>query len=381
MPAETVSSLYAAREGLERDDVVGILLHLGKDCTGALSVVPVGAPPVKVPGDLNNDYDELTEEKLIAILTSLHVKGSLPDNTRDPSPLAGVQSKIALTLLPNSRFATPKPDSGAPTTHILKVPDTDHPNDPTLEAATLDISRSLGLPTCEARILNVGRFDVLLITRFDRTLNEDGLIARLHQEDFAQALGLPPSLKYERNGNQKRRFDVAAIGQVLDATIDPAGERDQFVRSTVFDLLTGNMDAHAKNHAVIHLRPNSIIVAPRYDLLPTRLDPNLTNELPFKIGSASKLAAITLDDFHAFLRILGIESEAARLRTIERHALEISNGLVNALPELTEKGLKAYADLIAQNMRDLLPAVGLPVADAAKTRDAFIARGGGWLNS
>ncbi|NRC56231.1 HipA N-terminal domain-containing protein [Neoaquamicrobium sediminum] len=33
-----------AREGLSRDDVAGLLFHIGKDCAGALSVLPMGAP-------------------------------------------------------------------------------------------------------------------------------------------------------------------------------------------------------------------------------------------------------------------------------------------------------------------------------------------------
>ena len=34
-----------AREGLSRDDIAGLLFHLGKDCAGALSVLPIGGPP------------------------------------------------------------------------------------------------------------------------------------------------------------------------------------------------------------------------------------------------------------------------------------------------------------------------------------------------
>jgi serine/threonine-protein kinase HipA len=45
-----------ARENLARDDIAGLLLHLGKDCPGALSVLAHGAPPAKVPGDLTTDY-------------------------------------------------------------------------------------------------------------------------------------------------------------------------------------------------------------------------------------------------------------------------------------------------------------------------------------
>jgi serine/threonine-protein kinase HipA len=45
-----------ARHGLQRDDVAGLLFHLGKDCPGALSVLPAGSPPAKVPGDYDADY-------------------------------------------------------------------------------------------------------------------------------------------------------------------------------------------------------------------------------------------------------------------------------------------------------------------------------------
>ncbi len=366
------------REGLSRADIAGLLLHLGKDCPGAISVLPFGAPPVKMPGDFDHDYIPLTEQRVRVIAKELHERGRLPAGTADPSPLAGVQSKIALTLLPNGRFAEPKAGSGAPTTHILKVPDRDHRSDCTLEAATLDLSRALGFQTAEARVLNIGGIDTLLITRFDRGLDENGRVVRLHQEDLAQALGLPASLKYERNGTPARRFDAAAIKRVLDATLDPATDRNSFIRATLFDLMTGNVDAHAKNHALLYLGGNRLRLAPRYDLLPTRLDPNLTDQLAFKINGAETLDAITKAGFDAFLATLGIATPAARRRIRVNVSQEIATGLAAALPEIEARGMKAYADLIASNMRQLLPVLGAPVPQAALNRDAYIQRGGGW---
>src|ERR1019366_8035650 len=52
------------RENLSRDDIVGLLFHLGSDCPGAISCIPLGEAPVKVPGDLKADYDELIENHL-----------------------------------------------------------------------------------------------------------------------------------------------------------------------------------------------------------------------------------------------------------------------------------------------------------------------------
>ena len=378
-------SSVMARERLRRDDIAGLLLHLGRDCPGALSVLPVGAPPAKVPGNFALDYIALNEARFSSIVFALHARRPLPDGTTDPSPLAGVQSKIALTLLPNGLFAEPRPGSGAPTTHIIKVPDRGHLRDPIHEAATLELSRKCGFVTAQAEVLNVrdlfSELDVLVITRFDRALNENGQIIRVHQEDFAQALGLPSRLKYERHGSSSRRFDIAGIRKVLDVTTDPAKERESFIRATLFDLLTGNVDSHAKNHALLHLGRGRICVAPRYDLLPTRLDPQLTDELSFRVGAADKLAAITGADFAAFLQALGIVGAPAQRRLTKHHASSIATTIAAALSALDQNTMKAFADLIAANMRQLLPALGLDVPQTAQNRDAFINRGGGWLMS
>jgi serine/threonine-protein kinase HipA len=370
-----------AREGLARDDIAGLLLHLGKDCPGALSVLPVGAPAVKVPGDFATDYRALSNESMTSIAAALKERRPLPAGTTDPSPLAGVQSKLALTQLPDGRLAEPIPGTGAPTTHILKVPDREHPRDAAHEAATLDLSRALGLETSEAAIIEIGDIEVLLVRRFDRALDGEGRVARLHQEDFAQALGLPAALKYERRGTADRRFDVAGIRKVLDSTASPIDERDRFIRATLFDLMTGNVDGHAKNFALLHIARDRIRLAPRYDLLPTRLDPNLTDELAFKIGSANTLAAITRADFDVFLVTLGVRSAAARRRITERHARSLADGLCAAFEELTRKGMKRFADLIAANLRQLLPVLDVAIPEAAQGRDAFVGRGGGWLTS
>lgn len=374
-------STLMAREGLARDDVAGLLFHLGKDCAGALSILPTGSPPVKVPGDLDTDYVVLDPERLDAIVSSLHFEQRLPPGSQDPSPLAGMQSKIALTLLPDGRLAEPREGLGAPTTHILKVPDRQHPQDARLEATSLELSQLCGLATCNARVLTFAGIDALLVTRFDRARDDHGRIVRLHHEDFAQALGLPAQLKYERNGIEGRRFDARAIGRLLASTDDPIGSRDAFVRATLFDLLVGNVDGHAKNFALLHKPTGGVGLAPRYDILPTRLDPNLTDELSFSIGTAKRLEDITPQDFTAFLANLGITSAAAARRVRDRHAGTIATALAGQLQELDQLGMKRFTDLIAHNIRMLLDAFALAPPAAALDRDAFVARGGGWLMS
>ncbi|QKD02931.1 HipA domain-containing protein [Mesorhizobium loti] len=370
-----------AREGLARDDIAGLLFHLGKDCAGALSVLPAGAPSVKLPGDYGRDYIPVGGERMEQIVDALHRRRRLPDGTADPSPLAGVQSKIALTMLPDGSFGEPRPGSGAPTTHILKVPDQGHLHDARDEAEALSLSRALGFETTDAVVVPFDAVGALLITRFDRARTRDGRIVRIHQEDFAQALGFPAALKYERRGTPGRRFDAPAIRRVLEATADPSDAKEIFVRATLFDLMIGNTDGHAKNFALYHEARGRIRMAPRYDLLPTRLDANLTDELAYRIGSADRLEAISADDFSAFLQALGIDSAAARKRMRAGYTADIGGSLAQQLAGLDKRNMKRFADLIASNIATLTAAFGVGTPAAVGQRDAFLDRAGGWLMS
>ena len=378
---DTALADIMAREGLARDDIAGLLFYLGKDCAGALSVLPAGAPAIKVPGDYDRDYIPVGTERMERIVDALHRRRRLPDGTADPSPLAGVQSKIALTVLPDGSFGEPRPGSGAPTTHILKVPDPGHLHDARDEAEALSLSRALGFETTDAVVVPFDAAAALLITRFDRALTRDGRIVRIHQEDFAQALGLPAALKYERRGVPGRRFDAQAIRHVLEATADPLDSKEIFVRATLFDLMIGNTDGHAKNFALLHEGGGRIRMAPRYDLLPTRLDASLTDELAFRIGSADRLEAISADDFSAFLQALGIDSAAARKRMRAGYTADIAGSLAQQLAGLDKRSMKRFADLIASNIATLTAAFGLGVPAAVERRDAFLGRAGGWLMS
>ena len=77
--------------------------------------------------------------------------------------------------------------------------------------------------------------------------------------------------------------------------------------------------------------------------------------------------------------MLGIVTPAARRRIGVQLSQEIADALADALHEIANRGMKAYADLIAANMRQLLPVLGAQVPLAAQNRDAYVQHGGGWL--
>ncbi len=354
------------REGLARDDIVGLLGHLGADCSGAISCLPIGGDPIKVPGVLSEDYTLLAPGEIAEIARSLAERQRLPDTITDPSPVAGVQRKIALTHTPQG-FAKPKPGRKVPTTHILKVPETRLRRDARLEAAAARLAGALGLDVSIPEAIVIDGVEALLITRFDRVVRE-GVVYRLHQEDFAQALGLPARLKYERNGTPGRRFDAEAIARVLDQTEVPALARAAFLSATVFNLLIGNTDNHAKNHGLLYRHGRAPVLAPLYDLLPSRMNLDFNDHLSFNIGAADHPDAITLADLMAFLEVFGMRRAAAS-RFIENVVKPMILALERATLGLSGERLKDMDDLIGRETEQLVGVLGLDVP--VRDRDYF----------
>lgn len=367
------------RYGLARSDIVDILAHVGGDCPGAISCLPAGDPPIKVPGVLAEDYRPLEDQELALIAQRLADRQPLPGNLDDPSPVAGVQSKIALTILPDGRFALPAEGLKVPTTHILKVPRRAEAAEAVQEDAACALAQACGFAVSNSRAIVIEGIEALLIERFDRFVDQ-GTVYRLHQEDFAQALGLPARLKYERNGTEARRFDALAARSVLDRLAAPAKARETFVLAALFNLAIGNTDNHAKNHGVLYAPAGGLHLAPQYDMLPIRLHNRYTHQLAFNLGGATHFDEMTADHMNAFLADFGLEGARAR-RFIEAmirpmlETLEVQSALLRNI----EIGQRQFDDLIGRELARLTELLGIEMP--LRERDYFEPAGGGWLVS
>lgn len=357
-----------AKYRLDNDDIIGILYYLGKDCAGAVSVLPEGSPPSKAPGVLDRDYVPYTDRQVEEFVLALHRRKPLPFGMQDPSPLAGVQSKIAVARLADGRLAEPR--LGAPTTHILKVPDERHERDVEREHAAMRLAAELGLPVASTQTLTIANVPALLVERFDRYV-EDGQVRRLHQEDFCQALGLPARHKYQRPERGADGYNVPAIRGILDRTVDPAGERLRFAQSTLCDILIGNVDGHAKNFALFHLPGGRTRTTPRYDVMPTMLDLRTTDEFAYYLGSATTLRELDQAALDQFMIDLGFASAAGRKRVLSAALAEIIE-VLNRQIEAVEYDDKNFADLIGTNIRTLCGNLAIEAPMPAKGRDTFV---------
>lgn len=359
------------REGLERGDIAGLLEHLGADCSGAVSVVPVDHPPLKRPGNLLEDYDAIDDATFADLVERLATGRPLPEELRDPSPVAGVRPKISLAALAQGQFAIPKKESGAPTTHILKLPDPDHRHEARDEAFVTLLAAQCGFAVGSSLAETVNGHEILLIKRFDRHIDGD-LVSRQHQEDFAQASGLPADLKYERKGSSGRRFDAVAIGRILAATDQPALAREAFLRMTLFNLLVGNNDNHAKNNALLYGSGGSINLAPFYDLVPVQTVAGFKEDLAFRIGNARLPGELTTEDLLRFCADIGLPERGSRhlLAQAARELIERVETLSAEFP----REMGALDRLFGETASTLDGLLDLRIA--LRARDAHVVKGG-----
>lgn len=364
------------REGLDRADIVDILAHVGGDCPGAISCVPAGAGPIKVPGELGSDYRPINPAELGVIVQRLADRQPLPGDIVDPSPVAGVQRKLAVTRLADGQLALPAEGRKVPTTHILKVPRRAEEAEAIQEAAACRLARACGFEVSGTEHFVYEGINAVLIERFDRVIIDD-VVYRLHQEDFAQALGLPARLKYERNGVEGRCFDTQGIRALLDRLSAPAHARETFVLATLFNLAIGNTDNHAKNHGILYLPDGAVQLTPLYDLLPIRLHRRYTHEFAYRLGGATYLDEMTSEQMARFLSDFSLEGSRAR-RFIDGRVRPMFEKLEHQAPLLRKLGQRFFDDLIGRELSQVCQLLDLDMP--IRGRDYFEPEGsGGWM--
>jgi serine/threonine-protein kinase HipA len=280
LPEAAARQHLAASLGLPIQDDFALLEAVGRECAGAVSIVPAGtAPPSAVDGATRPlEYDR------IEAWVQSRPRSALFGDGRVRLSLAGAQDKIGVILEANGSLSEPL--EGAISTHILKAPNPDYPGLVSIEALGLRLARAAHLAVPDVSLARVPT-PCLVVERFDRVTNAAGAVERVHEEDFCQALGLPPEHKYQAHGGPSFARCFALVRELgigapaLASLIDWAA----------FTVAIGNADAHGKNVGLLHHRDRSIVLAPFYDLVPTCVYPALDRELAMFVGTAR-----TVDD-------------------------------------------------------------------------------------
>ena len=285
-----------------------LLAEIGGECAGAISVGPPEGP---VPGRREAPPRWLEDRELGKLLSELPDRPLLATIDEEDGfriSLAGAQDKVGV-LFKEDRVGLSR--GNPPSTHIVKAPIPGVPNSVANEAFCMTLAHhaNLEVAAAEPRSANGSRY--LLVTRYDRNASQppDG---RLHQEDFCQALGLVPAVKYENEGGP----GIGDCGNLIrEHSAAPARDIIAFLHALLFNFLIGNNDAHSKNYSLLLDGPGSIRMAPLYDLLSIAAIDGASRNLAMKYGGEKRAR---------FLRRRHIRRLADELKIkgafVERHA-------------------------------------------------------------
>lgn len=245
-----------------------LLAALGRDCVGALQLLPED----ETPQNLQCIIGEPLDDAAIAALLQQTVQPGLPGQRNSDADLrlsiAGAQEKTAL-LQHAGRWQ--RPLGSTPTTHIFKLPlglvggmQADMRSSVENEWLCAQLVAAFGLPVARCDIAHFEAQKVLVVERFDRRLSSDGRwLMRLPQEDLCQATATPPYLKYQADGGP----GIARILDILTGSENSETDRRQFFKAQVVFWLLAATDGHAKNFSLFHLPGGRYRATPLYDIL------------------------------------------------------------------------------------------------------------------
>lgn len=329
LPEGDWRGMLCRRLSLPPADDFSLLRQLGHDCAGAVTFED---PELESSGDAYTPLPEAT------------LRSWLKDPLARPSPaeapglrraLAGAQDKLILHLAEGEPYLC---ERGAPSTVIIKPDIQSGWRGVELTAYNelfcMQLAQQVGLRVPKT-FWFAGAFAV---ERFDRRYVGSRL-TRVHQEDFAQLLGVLPAAKYDIGWRDCFR--------VLDRHLkDATSARRELIERLLFNLLIGNGDAHAKNFALLFSESGAEL-APAYDLLCTDAYPALSQAFVMKVGPARRqeeLSALAWQE-------LATEAQVP-LDWIKQRGAELSSAVLLALRELPPHMFAQNPSLLA----DIYPA-------------------------
>lgn len=264
---DAVRRRVAERMGAQGTDFYSLLEAIGRDCVGAMQFLPEGADQAQSTDIESEPVSDTEVEALLADLARAPLGVDREQEFR--ISVAGAQEKTALLRIDGKWH---RPAGVTPTTHILKpqlgqIPSADGmidmSNSVDNEHYCMTLMKAFGLSVAATEIATVGQRRVLVVERFDRHWRNAKQILRLPQEDCCQALGYPPTHKYQSDGGPNMK-DIFGLLRGAD---DPQADAAAFFKSQILFWLIGATDGHAKNFSIFLKPGGRYSLTPFYDVL------------------------------------------------------------------------------------------------------------------
>lgn len=338
-------------EWLHRDekDYLAILAGLGQECLGEIKIIDESRAV------LPSKYKELTSEE-VKKLAQEGATESAEMVTKSHLSLTGASGKVGL-YYDEQKDKWYLPIGEAPSTHIVKQSHIRLKRIVANEQLCLLTAKNLGIEIPQSFIIKTESNeaeDVLFATkRYDRRMQSNGrklngmnIPYRLHQEDFSQALGIPASEKYEKDGGS---YLSKMFGILRDYSASPIEDQLKLWDICVFNFLIGNTDNHIKNLSLLYGKDlKTIRLAPAYDIVSTMVYESSTENMALSIGGDYSIRKITEESFakEATKAGLGVKMAMKRLDTLRKNFVEALNTGAQVLEEQGFEGTKDIAEQI-----------------------------------
>ncbi len=339
----------------DENDYITILSALGKECLGAIKIIDEDDQLIK------SEYIKLSDKEIMNIAqegstTTADIVG------KSHLSLTGASGKVGLYLDEDeSKWYLPIGD--APSTHIVKQSHVRLKKIVINEQLCMLTASKLGIDVPESFIINNGLSEdefLFATKRYDRLVSKDGKTLnglnrplRLHQEDFAQALGISSKDKYEKNndGYLSKMFDV-----IRNYSANPIEDQIKLWNICVFNYLIGNTDNHIKNTSLLYSYDmRSIRLAPAYDVISTQIYESSTENMSLSIGGIYNINKIKKTSFAEEAYKVGIGAKIAM-----KQYDNLLNGFEKAIRESQHEleikgfsGVDEITDNILKNCRGL----------------------------
>jgi serine/threonine-protein kinase HipA len=355
LPEADARDQIARNLGISANNDFAMLERIGGECAGAISLWPDES--ASEPRS-NIGVRWLNAGEAAEVMTLLPQRPLLAGEEGLRLSLAGAQVKLPVVIGANSdgstRLGLPLGDT--PSTHIIKPEPARFPGLCENEAWCMALARRIGLDAAEVWEEKIGNLPCLIVARYDRVPGPPGTTARrLHQEDFCQALGHPSSRKYQQEGGPSLRECFQLIREW--STI-PVLDIRQMLDAVIFAAVTGNADAHGKNHSFLYAG-NTRRMAPLYDQVCTMAWPELSTALSMKIGAASRMEEVSPEHFKQLCSHakLGWPMVRERIKTVSRQILD-ATGDPKVLPQLRNETVREIVTKRAERMLSLMEKTG-----------------------
>ena len=325
-------------------DYFSILSRLGSECLGAIQVIQQDNDlPLLKPR-----YRRLSAEEV----KNLAREGAMMSAelvTKSHISLTGASGKAGLYFDSKSGYWF-LPQGTAPSTHIVKQSHVRLQSIVANEQLSQMTAAKLGIEIPESFIINLGSGedeDVLLATRrYDRIFDPgsqkiDGLPVpyRLHQEDFAQALGISADEKYETQFHGEHGYLPVMFRLIREASQNPLEDQLKLWDRIVFCFLLGNTDCHLKNFSLLYDKGlRSARLAPAYDMVSTAVYESGTRDMSFYIGDQLSLDELNENSFEEAAGLCRMNAKPA-MRRFYKLADAFEGALKSSCRQLKEMGI------------------------------------------